>query len=125
MERMMTSFLEYQYKRMDIKDWKERFTRELDRFSNQSTLDEQKQIILNINLLRNEVDTMINLAQIRHTLDTNDSFYKIEQDYIDRIEADVQEMTSEYYKKMIETPFRNELEKKNGANNYLILRKLK
>lgn len=42
---MMTSFLEYQYKRIDIKDWKERFTRELDRFSNQSTLEEQKQII--------------------------------------------------------------------------------
>lgn len=111
---MMTSFLEYQYKRIDIKDWKERFTRELDRFSNQSTLEEQKQIILNINLLRNEVDTMINLAQIRHTLDTNDSFYKIEQDYIDRIEPDVQKMTSEYYKKMIETPFRNELEKEWG-----------
>lgn len=69
---------------------------------------------MNINLLRNEVDTMINLAQIRHTLDTNDSFYKIEQDYIDRIEPDVQKMTSEYYKKMIETPFRNELEKEWG-----------
>ena len=51
-----------------------------------------------INKIRSNIDTMLNICYIRHSIDTNDEFYKKEQDYMDEIMPEVDGMVTEYYK---------------------------
>ena len=69
--------------------------------------------------LVNDFATMANLVYIRASIDTNDEFYQAERDYFDEVGPELEEVTTEYYKALIDSPFREQLEE-NGVNNYLI-----
>ena len=67
-----------------------------------------------INKLRSEFDTLQQIASIRHSIDTNDEFYKAEQDFFDETGPVVQEYITDYYRSLVNSRFRTELEKKWG-----------
>lgn len=67
-----------------------------------------------MNKLRSEFDTMQQIASIRHSIDTNDEFYKAEQDFFDENGPVVQEYITDYYRALVNSPFRAELENKWG-----------
>ena len=48
------SFKDYEYKRPNIEELKEKFTAALERFDNAKTVEEQKQVIHSINEIRND-----------------------------------------------------------------------
>ena len=109
------TFKEYIYKRPEIDEVKETFRSALDRFKAAKDAAEQIEAMKEINALRNTVSTMINLVYIRHSIDTNDSFYKDENDYMDEFAPEMEELTSLFYQELIHSPFRAELEKKWGS----------
>ena len=64
---------------------------------------------------RNKFDTAYCLANIRFTQNTADPFYKGEMDYYDEVSPLVHNELAKYFRVMLETPFRQELEAKLGS----------
>jgi M3 family oligoendopeptidase len=67
-----------------------------------------------MNTIRRNVNTMFTLCYIRHSIDTNDEFYKKEKEYIDEVQPEVDELVTQYYQELINSKFRKELEDKWG-----------
>jgi M3 family oligoendopeptidase len=113
-------FEEYTYLRPNLDVVKEKFETALERFQLAGTVEEQCQAIDDINKLTNDLGTMFNLCSIRHSIDTNDEFYKTEQDYMDEIEPEMEGLTTNYYQSLVHSKFRQELEKKWGTQLFAL-----
>jgi len=107
-------FSDYIYTRPVFDEIEASFNEALDRFINAKSVEEQHLVMKEINDIRNKVDTAFNLCYIRHTIDTNDEFYKEEQDYLDEVQPLIQGLTTNYYKALVDSKFKPELEKKWG-----------
>ncbi|WP_152398015.1 M3 family oligoendopeptidase [Paenibacillus cellulositrophicus] len=108
-------FSEYEYKRPDVKEIEQRFKQLIQQFEQAASFEEQDKAMSDINKLRSEFESMAEIAVIRHSIDTNDEFYKAEQEYIDEASPVYQEYITDYYKALVESKFRSELEAKWGA----------
>ncbi|WP_026591363.1 M3 family oligoendopeptidase [Bacillus sp. UNC437CL72CviS29] len=114
------SFKNYEYKRPNTEELQEKFTAALKRFEDAKTLEAQKQVIHDINEIRNDFGTMGNICYIRHSVDTTDAFYKKEQDFFDEYSPIVQGYTTKYYKALINSPLRDELEAYYGKQLFAL-----
>ncbi|MDU5144335.1 MAG: M3 family oligoendopeptidase [Paenibacillus dendritiformis] len=108
------TFSEYRYERPDIAAIGKQFKEHLQAFNAAESLEDQDRAMEAINKLRSVFDTQNQLVGIRHSIDTNDEFYKAEQDYMDEITPMFQEYITDYYKALISSRFRTELEQKWG-----------
>ncbi|MFD9624530.1 M3 family oligoendopeptidase [Peribacillus muralis] len=108
-------FNEYEYKRPEMDEIKERFMKSLDKLKGAEEARDQILAIEEINEIRNHVDTMFNLVYIRHSIDTNDEFYKAENDYLDDFSPEMEELTSKFYNELVRSTHRQELEGRWGS----------
>lgn len=102
-------FNEYEYKRPEMDEIKNRFMNALEKFTDAGNADEQIKAMEEINEIRNYVGTMFNLVYIRHSIDTNDEFYKAENDYLDDFSPEMEELTSKFYNELVRSNYRQEL----------------
>jgi M3 family oligoendopeptidase len=107
-------FNEYRYERPDVAAFEKQFKELLAVFSSAANYEEQDTAMSGMNKLRSEFDTMQQMAYIRHSIDTNDEFYKAEQDFFDENGPVVQEYITDYYRALVGSAFRAELESKWG-----------
>ncbi len=107
-------FEEFTYERPKLEEIKPDFKKVLERFKAASKVEEQVDAMKEINDIRLNIDTMQNICYIRHSIDTNDEFYKEEQEYIDDMMPEVHGLVTEYYKELVNSHFREELESKWG-----------
>ncbi len=107
-------FSEYRYERPDAAKLKVRFAGLLKGLSADS-LEEQRAAFSEINKLRNEFDTMATLVSIRHSINTEDEFYKAEQEYMDEAGPVIQEYVTDYYRALVQSKFRAEFEQEWGS----------
>jgi len=107
-------FTEMQYKRPDMKELEVKFTQLLTKFDICTSFNDANSIMVEINDLRGELESMAELVSIRHTIDTTDSFYEGEQDFIDENMPIYQGLIAKYYDVLINCKFRPKLEKKWG-----------
>lgn len=114
------NFENYTYVRPDLDDVKVKFAAVLKNFENAASVQEQSKAMNEINELRNNLGTMFNLCYIRHSVDTNDEFYKAEQDYIDEISPEVEGLVTRYYQALVDSKFRPELEAKWGRQLFAL-----
>lgn len=110
----MLKFSQYPYQRLDVKETEERFNSLLKQFNESTSFEEQDSMMSAINELRGKIDSTIQIAEIRHSIDTNDEFYKAEQDFIDDFRPLIQGLETVYYQALIDSPFRSQLEQKWG-----------
>ncbi|MEO2077311.1 MAG: M3 family oligoendopeptidase [Bacillus sp. (in: firmicutes)] len=108
------SFENYTYVRPNLEEVSAKFDTLLKRFNSASSVEEQSGVMHEINAVRNDLGTMFNLCYIRHSIDTNDEFYKQEQDFMDEIQPEIEGLATKYYQALVESPFRPELERKWG-----------
>ncbi len=111
----LVTFKDYEYKRPNLEEGKKYFYELLKEFNSSKSVDEQSKVIEKINAFRNDFSTQYNLVYIRASIDTNDEFYQQERDFLDEKTPEMEELTTEYYKALLASPFRNELEDKWGA----------
>lgn len=111
---MSVKFENYEYKRPNMEEVEASFHKELEKFKHAKNVEEQSEAMKNINKISNELGTMFNLCYIRHTIDTNDEFYKAENDYMDEVMPLVEGLSSEYYQALVSSEFRTELENRWG-----------
>lgn len=111
----MQTFDQYDYQKPDIAQLKNSFHTLLQQFKVANSFEEQNQVIENINRLSNHFSTQENLVYIRASIDTNDDYYQNERDYFDEISPEYQALETAYYKALISSPFRHQLEEKWGT----------
>ncbi|MEC5423010.1 M3 family oligoendopeptidase [Virgibacillus sp. C22-A2] len=116
----MQKFENYIYERPDLQQEKSKFTELLTSFTAADSTEKATRAIEAINAFRNRLSTMSNLVYIRASINTNDEFYQNERDFFDNIEPEVQAMSTEFYKELIRSPYRNDLEKQWGAQLFQI-----
>ncbi|MFX3623008.1 MAG: M3 family oligoendopeptidase [Ectobacillus sp.] len=114
------AFEHYVYVRPDIEAVKTKFDMAVQRFSEAASPAEQERWMEEINRIRNNYNTMANLCHIRHTIDTNDEFYKEENDFFDETMPILKGYESKYYQALVVSPFRRELEEKYGTQLFAL-----
>ena len=107
-------FKDYEYIRPDLKVIGEEFEKLLKDFDDSKSFEEQNEIIKEINRIRSNVETMGNLAYIRHSINTKDEFYAKEKDFLDENMPLYQNMVMKFYEALVNSKFREELEKEWG-----------
>ncbi|MFD2614301.1 M3 family oligoendopeptidase [Paenibacillus gansuensis] len=113
-------FQDFVYERIDFPEVEEKFNGLLARFAAAPSFHVQDEIMKEINALRSEVESMAEIVQIRHSVDTNDEFYKAEQDFVDETDPHYQGLITKYYEALVNSPFRSELEAKWGKQLFTI-----
>ena len=107
-------FNDYKYEKINIDETKEKFSNLIKSFSDAENLEEQTKYMDEIIKLRNHIDTMETLVSIRHSIATTDEFYDKENEYVDEISPILFGFISEFYKALVNSKFRADLEKKYG-----------
>lgn len=113
-------FSEYTYERPDIKALEKEFDGLLNQFQNAEDIEKQNAAMREINQVRSEYESMAQIAEIRHTIDTNDEKYKVEQDYFDETEPVYKGLITKYYQALVDSKFRNELQEQWGKQLFKI-----
>lgn len=93
----------------------QQFTDLLQAFHHAASFEDQDKVMGHLMELRQEVESAREVAQIRHTINTEAPFYKEEQDYWDEAGPLYQGMISRYYDAIVHSSHRNALEKKWGT----------
>lgn len=110
----MIKFNDFKYQRPDIEGYKKTVKEHLIAFEKATSGEEQIQIMQTLINEGKDVDTMVELCYIRNTIDTTDKFYDEEMAYMDEIMPEVEGVKTEYYKVILNSPFRDELKEAFG-----------
>jgi len=113
-------FNDYNYQRPDLQSFKSNFQEGLDKFINASNAEFQANLIQELNALRVEFDSMATICSIRHSIDTNDKFYDSENQFFDEHYPETAELINDYYRALLKSPFRNDLEEKFGKQVFVL-----
>ncbi len=116
----MVTFKDYTYTRPNVEELKAAVTALIEQFKAAETVEAQSEVIEQINKHRNSFSTMANLVYIRASIDTNDEFYQAERDYFDEVGPIAEEIIFGYYKELVTSKFRKELEAKWGTQLFAL-----
>lgn len=108
-------FEEFKYERPDIEKLKKDSQALINKISKAGSSEEQINLIEEFNQLRMHAETMITLASVRHSIDTRDEFYKAEKDFVDEVIPELQGLQFSFYKTIVNSPYRKELENTFGT----------
>lgn len=116
----MLKFKDYKYERPDLSKITDEFDELLKRFNEAKSFEEQNEVMKEINKVRNHVDTMATLVSIRHSIDTEDEFYATENDFIDENRPKFENLVSKFYRELVNSKFREELENAWGQQVFTL-----
>ena len=108
-------FSEIEYIQIDFEDIKVKFEELILELKNSKNKQESLNVIKKINELNVEFDTYYSIASIRNSIDTSDELYSKAQEYFDEVSPKFQELSTNYYKVLINLPFKDELKDELGA----------
>lgn len=113
-------FTEFEYTRPEMTTFTQQFEALIRQFKEATTFEEQDQLFSAINQLRIEFNSMYNICYIRHTIDTKDEFYENENNFFDEQTPNFQALNTEFYRQLLQSKFRKELEEKWGSQFFVI-----
>lgn len=90
-------------------------------FNEASNADEQIEIMRKINQLRLDFDSMLNIVYIRYSGDTTNKDYEAEQEFFDQNSPLFQELVNHFYKAMLTSKYRQDLEDHFGKHLFNIV----
>lgn len=114
------TFNNYQYNRPNVEDLSNKIHDLLDAFNNAQSKDEQNKLIAEINTHRNQLESMWNLANIRHTINTKDETYEQENDFFNANMPKFQVIVNEYYDALVNSKYKEGLKNQWGAQLFRI-----
>lgn len=107
-------FSEMPYTRVDMAELEKGYKDIIDRTKAATSGEEQFAIHREYYTFAGEFQTNMTLANIRHGIDTTDSFYEAENDFYDEVTPLIQNYETEYARVLYKSPYRAELEAKLG-----------
>lgn len=102
-------FNEMKYERPDMNAYEKQMTERLDSLEKAKNADEFMPIFKEINRMRCHLQTMVQLVQIRHTVNTADPFYDTEHTYWDETLPSCQKLENRFVRICIHADFRQDL----------------
>lgn len=109
-------FSDMAYQRPDFDRLETVFLQKIDALTNSSGAEKQADVMDEINRIREDIDTAMNLARIQQTMDTRDPFYDGEASFFDKNAPRYQALIDEYYRVITTSRFRQELENRFGRH---------
>lgn len=94
-------FKDFKYERPNYNLVKKTLIDLTQKLKDSDNIQEQKNLIHEINSVRNNVSSMSSIVNIRHTINTEDKFYDSENEYWDEISPFYQELDSLFYEIMV------------------------
>lgn len=116
----MKRFTELPYNRPDIQAVKKEFTAQIELLKDAKSVNMQKNAIENINKINADVDTAMNIAYIRNSIDTRDEFYDKEKSFFDENGPEIADLNFEYYKALANSSFKKDLIEEFGEQLFVI-----
>ena len=107
-------FESFEYERPAMEDFSQRFEGLLEAFGKAESFVRQNEVFEQINEMRASFSSMYNICHIRHTMNTGDAFYEEENSFFDKNIPNYQALTTRFYRQLLDSPFRRELEAKWG-----------
>ncbi len=111
----MRKFSEFRYARPDRESFEKGMRELIVRFSSAGSAEGQNAVMAEINAARNSFESMVSIGQVRHTIDTTDKFYDAENDALDQLGPVYEGLKSDFYRALVSSRFRPELEKRWGS----------
>lgn len=102
-------FSEYQYERPNYEKIKEQYETLTSTLATTKEAKVAKEVVREITKINSYLSTQSNLWQIRNTIDTTDEFYDNETKFWNEYSPLFSELTTNYYRVLLESPFRNDL----------------
>jgi len=102
-------FSEFKYERPDYENIKLQFEILVKKIEQAASYGELRAYMDDVNKLRNHVQTMDTLVSIRHSINTEDEFYKTEREYWDETSPMYEELDSKFYRALVDSKFNKEL----------------
>lgn len=102
-------FSAYTYQRPDFPVYQETFKKALANLQSADTFSEAKQALDALNELRGTIDTAMNLASIRYSIDTNDAFYEAEDTFWNEYQPHFEALDFQFYQALLASPVLDEL----------------
>jgi M3 family oligoendopeptidase len=113
-------FSDMKYNRPDINSLEKNFNSLLKKFENAESFDEQDKLMKEINELRVEFQSQGTLASINYSIDTTNKLFEDEQQFFDKNNPVYEGLITNYYRAIIKSKYRNELEKKWGKQLFAV-----
>ncbi|GIP36964.1 oligoendopeptidase F [Paenibacillus sp. J31TS4] len=107
-------FSEFPYIRPHMDEFESVFRQRLEVFRQAGSAEEQGSALHALNDLRSEYESMGSLAVIRHRVDTEDAFYKEEQQFFDDSHPRYEGLLNDYYRALLATPYWEAMERQFG-----------
>ncbi len=104
-------FGDYKYNRPKLDNMEKEVEELLKEFNRSENPQGQSSAIEKITEIRNHFETMYTLVSIRHSIDTRDSFYEKEQEYMDENSPRYTNMVTKFYNSLVCSQFKEELAK--------------
>lgn len=111
---MSIQFKDYQYVRPDLDAIKAKFNDLLKQFKEANSVEVQVDVINELNKIRADINTQMNIAYIRASIDTRDEFYSAERDFFDEYGAEISALEADYFKALMESDYLDALKEKFG-----------
>lgn len=113
-------FNEFPYKRPNIDLLGVQFNNAVDKFIAATSFNAQDELMVEINSIRSDFESMKEIVGIRNTIDTTDKFYDEEQTFFDENTPLYLELISKYYTALINSKFKNQLIEKWGEQLFTL-----
>ncbi|MEG1310403.1 MAG: M3 family oligoendopeptidase [Romboutsia sp.] len=107
-------FTEFKYERPVYEENKNEFNKIVHNIKESNTYEEQKKNIDELNILRNNIETMSTISSIRHSINIENQFYEKERAYWDEYSPLYEELNSLFYKEIVNSKFKDNIEKDFG-----------
>ncbi len=102
-------FSEYPYVRPDLDLYQKETSQLITTLENADSVEVATHAVTTINALRGKIDTMVNLALIRHSVDTKDAFYDEEDAYWNEYGPHYESLDAKYYHALLHNDFTEDL----------------
>jgi M3 family oligoendopeptidase len=112
---MATKFSEFDYQRPNLEAIQAKFKTISEKLAEGLSIEEEKKLILDYYKVIDEFESMQTLASIRHSIDTEDSFYESEQAFYDTNSPIIQSSQQEFTKQLLESQNLAQLEEQLGS----------
>ena len=111
-------FSEYSYQRPDFDSYQKEYLTWVKKLDT-TDVTEAIQAMDHLNELRRQVDTAMNLASIRYSIDTKDAFYEAEDDWWNEYLPHFESLDFQFYQALLSAPTVAELREKYPKTLFL------
>ncbi len=112
-------FCDIPYERADAELLMKEIDAIAEKFENAQSSKEQLDLLLELQEAQKHMESMSSVAYIRHTVNTKDEFYEAEKSYYDEIGPLLSEKLQRISVAMVNSPYRQELEKELGKVSFI------